>query len=127
MGMLDGLSKREREIGALVFRLGEATAREVQAALADGTSYSAVRTFLSALEAKHILTHRLERQKYLWSPAADPEKEGASLIAEATRTFFKGSRERAIAALIEADERPLSDEEYDRLRILIDLARERGE
>jgi BlaI family transcriptional regulator, penicillinase repressor len=127
MTMLDGLSKREREIGAIVFRLGETTARDVQEALNDGTSYSAVRTFLAALEAKSILTHRLEGQRYLWTPAADPEREGASLIAEATRTFFKGSREKAIAALIETDDRPLTEEEYDRLRALIERARERGE
>jgi len=127
MTALDGLSKREREIGAIVFRLGETTARDVQEALSDGTSYSAVRTFLATLETKKILTHRLEGQRYLWSPAADPEREGASLIAEATRTFFKGSKERAIAALIETDDRPLTEEEYDRLRALIERARERGD
>jgi predicted transcriptional regulator len=127
MTILDGLSKRERELCALVFRLGETTAREVQEALNDGTSYSAVRTFLAALETKNILTHRLEGQRYLWSPAADPEREGASLIAEATRTFFKGSKERAIAALIETDDRPLTEEEYESLRALIERSRERGE
>ena len=96
---LDDLSKREREILKIVFQLGEATAREVHEKLNDGTSYSAVRTFLATLETKGRITHRLVGQRYLWVPAMDPEKEGASLIADATQTFFKGSRERAVAAL----------------------------
>lgn len=126
MALLNGLSKREREIVEIVFRLGETTARAVQEALNDGTSYSAVRTFLSLLESKKILVHRVEGQRYVWAPVADPEAEGAALIVEATRTFFKGSTTRAIAALIENDERPLSDEEVDRLRSLIERARAKG-
>jgi BlaI family transcriptional regulator, penicillinase repressor len=124
--VFDDLSKREREILSIVYRLGEATARDVEKALADGTSYSAVRTFLALLEAKGALTHRLDGKSYLWSPSTDPEKEGASLIAEATRTFFKGSRERAIAALIATDGRPLTAKEYAALSALIDAARRAG-
>jgi BlaI family transcriptional regulator, penicillinase repressor len=123
---LDDLSKREREILTIVFQLGESTAREVHEKLNDGTSYSAVRTFLAALESKGRLSHRLAGQRYLWSPLMDPEAEGASLIADATRTFFKGSKERAIAALIGTDEKPITEEEYLRLKTLIERARERG-
>lgn len=126
MALLTGLSKREREIVEIVFRLGETTARTVQETLNDGTSYSAVRTFLSLLEGKGLLTHRVDGQRYVWAPASDPEAEGTALIAEATRTFFKGSTTRAIAALIENDERPLSDDEIDRLRALIERARTKG-
>lgn len=126
MAPLDDLSKREREILKIVFELGEPTARQVHERLDDGTSYSAVRTFLSTLEAKGRLTHRLDGQHYLWAPVGDPEKAGASLIAEATRTFFKGSRERAIAALIDTDDTPITEEEYLHLRALIDQARKRG-
>lgn len=127
MTLLNGLSKREREIAAIVFRLGEATARDVQEELGDGTSYSAVRAFLSVLESKGRVAHRLAGQRYVWTPAADPEAEGAMFLAEAARTFFKGSRERAIAALIAADDRPLSDEEIARLRDLIERSRGRAD
>lgn len=123
MNKIEKLSKREREICAVVFRLGEASARDVQGALGDDTSYSAVRTFLSNLEAKGLLAHRLEGKRYLWLPASDPEQEGAALIAAATRNFFKGSKARAIAALMRSDQEPLSEEEYDRLRALIDAFR----
>jgi predicted transcriptional regulator len=127
MTSLDGLSKREREVLKIVFALGEGTARDVYARLDDGTSYSAVRTFLSTLEAKGRISHRMEGQTYLWSPLVDPREEGQSLIADTMRTFFKGSREETIAALIDLDESPLSEEEYLRLKALIDSARQRGQ
>jgi BlaI family transcriptional regulator, penicillinase repressor len=126
MPVFDDLPKREREIVAIVYRLGHATARDVQKTLADGTSYSAVRTFLALLESKGIITHRLEGKSYLWAPARDPEKEGASLIVEAMRTFFKGSRERAIAALIESGGQAMTEKEYAALAALIDKARRKG-
>jgi predicted transcriptional regulator len=78
------------------------------------------------LEAKGHIRHRLEGQRYLWSPVEDAEKEGASLMVDVARTFFKGSRERAIAALMGMDEGPITDEEYARLKALIDAARLRG-
>lgn len=127
MSSLDGLSKREREILKIVFSRGETTAREVHAQLGGATSYSAVRTFLSTLETKGRIAHRTEGQRYLWFPVADPVEEGVSLMADATRTFFKGSREHAIAALIDADERPITEEEYRRLKALIEAARQRGQ
>jgi Predicted transcriptional regulator len=125
MSNLDGLSKREREILRIVFSLGNASAREIHAALADGTSYSAVRAFLAILESKGRVAHRAEGQKYLWSPTVDGEKEGTSQMADAVRTFFKGSKARAIAALIDSDSRPLSEDECARLQALIESAKDK--
>jgi predicted transcriptional regulator len=126
MPEFDGLAKREREILRIVYRLGEASARQVQEALADGTGYSAVRTFLANLEAKGRVRHRADGIAYLWSPAGEAEREGAEAIAAATDTFFAGSRERAISALLGACDSPLGEDEYRRLRDLIDQARDRG-
>ncbi|HRY54257.1 MAG TPA: BlaI/MecI/CopY family transcriptional regulator [Spirochaetia bacterium] len=126
MSILDGLSKREREVLKILLSLGEATAHEVEEALADGTSYSAVRTFLAALETKGRIVHRQHGQRYVWSPATDLETEGASLLEDAMSTFFSGSKARAIAALIGSDRKPLSDEEYRQLKDLIDAAWKQG-
>jgi BlaI family transcriptional regulator, penicillinase repressor len=123
MPLWEGVPKRERAILELLFRLGEATAREVQAELDDGTSYSAVRTFLATLETRGCVAHRVEGQRYLWFPAAEPEQEGVSMIHQAMLTFFKGSREKAMAALLGAENRPLDDGEYQRLLALIERAR----
>ena len=127
MPLVEGLPKRERAILEILFRLGEATAREVQAALNDDTSYSAVRTFLSTLETKGRVAHRLDGQRYLWFPAGESEREGSSAIAGVVNTFFKGSRERAIAALLGSTDRALDEAEYERLLELIKQARARKE
>lgn len=126
MGIFDGLSKREREILEIAFRLGETTAREIQVNLSDEASYSAVRTFLSNLEAKGKMGHRQDGLKYLWFPIGQAENEGSIAIRETTKTFFNGSRTRAIAALLGSDDTPLTKEEYDRLRKLIDQAEKKA-
>lgn len=126
MGIFDGLSKREREILEIAFRLGETTAREIQEALPGGASYSAVRTFLANLEAKGKMGHRQDGFKYLWFPIGKAESEGSIAITETTKTFFGGSRTRAIAALLGADDTLLTKEEYQRLRELINQAENKG-
>ena len=125
MPQLDGLPKRERTILEILFRLGEATAREVQTALDDGTSYSAIRAFLSSLAAKGRISHRVDGQCYLWFPLGKSELEGSKAIAGAMNIFFKGSREKAIAALLGSDDRPLDEAEYQSLKDLIERARQR--
>lgn len=123
--MFDGLPKREREILEIVYRLKEGTAREINSELGDGTSYSAVRTFLSSLESKGLVRFRREGLAYVWSPANDPEREGTSALADVAKTFFGGSRSRAIAALLGPDREPLSDDEYIRLKAMIEKAKSR--
>jgi predicted transcriptional regulator len=126
MGIFDGLSKREREILEIAFRLGETTAREIQEALPEEASYSAVRTFLSNLEAKGKMGHRQDGLKYLWFPVGTSESEGSIAIRETAKTFFGGSRTRAIAALLGSDDAPLTKEEYRSLRELIAQAEKKA-
>ncbi len=125
MAVFEGLPKRERAILEILYRLGGASAREVQAALDDGTSYSAVRAFLATLEAKGCVGHRQDGKSYLWFPASEASSEGGSALESAMRTFFEGSREKAIAALLGSGDRPLDEAEYKRLLRLINQARER--
>lgn len=123
MAVFDDLPKREREILELVYKLGKATARQIQEALNDGTSYSAVRTFLSNLETKARINHIHEGITYLWEPKGKVEDEGALVLSEVSKTFFKGSREKTIAALLGSNQENISEEEYWKLRELIDKAR----
>ena len=129
MEVFNGLSKREREILKTAYRLGESTAREIQEGLDEEMSYSAVRTFLSNLQAKGKMTFRHDGRRYVWSPAAETRKEGRAAIAETIATFFEGSKVEAIAALLGNGDAKLTEEEYLRLRELIDkagAARSRG-
>ena len=120
---LDGLSRRERQIMDLLFQRGKATAGEVQAALPDPPSYSAVRALLRILEDKGHVSHVQDGTRYVYAPRHDREKARTSALRHLVATFFDGSAEQAMAALIDTHGRQLADGELDRMAALIERAR----
>ncbi|MEM6703617.1 MAG: BlaI/MecI/CopY family transcriptional regulator [Acidobacteriota bacterium] len=112
------LSRREREIMDVVYRLGEATASEVQEGLVSPPSYSAVRATLRILVEKGHLVHREDGPRYVFRPTVPAAEASRSALAHLVKTFFGGSPTRAAAALLDNDE-PLSEEEAQRLRELL--------
>jgi predicted transcriptional regulator len=116
------LSRRERQIMDVIYRLGRATAADVAAALPDAPTYTTVRGLLRILERKGHLHHVQEGQRYVYLPLAPRESAGASLLSHVVRTFFDGSTASAVAALLGRTKR-LSDAELRRLSALIDEAR----
>lgn len=118
------LSRRERQIMDVVYQRGRATAAEVLDALPDPPSYSAVRALLRVLEEKGHLRHRRDGARYVFLPTVPRETARRSALARVVQTFFGGSTEAAVAALI--DQSSLSDTDLDRLRDLIDRARQEG-
>ena len=118
------LSRRERQIMDVVYQHGRVTAAEVLDALPDPPSYSAVRALLRVLEEKGHLRHRRDGARYVFLPTVPRETARRSALARVVRTFFGGSTEAAVAALI--DQSSLSDTDLDRLRDLIDRARQEG-
>ncbi len=123
---LAALSRRERQIMDILFRLEHATAAEVRENLPDPPSYSAVRSHLRILEEKGHATHRRDRQRYVFSPTVPREKAARSALHGVLENFFGNSREQVVATLLDLDTKDLSDEELDRLAELIDRAREEG-
>lgn len=119
-------SRREREIMDVIFRLGRATAAEVQASIADPPSYSAIRSTLGILEAKGHLTHQPDGNRYVYRPTADPKKARLSALEHVLDTFFDGSAAEVVSALIEEKGTDLSKSELDRLSSLIRQARREG-
>ncbi len=120
------LSRRERQIMEIVYREGRATAGEVLEALADPPSYSAVRALLKILEGKGHLRHVLEDGRYVWLPTVPRERARKSALQNLLQTFFEGSTEKAVAALLTQSKSKLSDEELERLARLVADAREEG-
>ena len=108
----------------VVYRQGQATAAEVLDALPDPPSYSAVRALLRVLEEKGHLRHRRDGARYVFLPTVPRETARRSALARVVQTFFGGSTEAAVAALI--DQSSLSDADLDRLQDLIDRARQEG-
>lgn len=116
------LSRRERQILDIVFRLGRATASDVQAHMDDAPTYTTVRGLLRILETKGHLKHEEEEGRYVYSPMMTKRRAGRSVLAHVVRTFFDGSPSRAMAALLGNGEQ-LTADELDRLAQLVEKAR----
>ena len=117
------LSRRERQIMDVVYRLGRATAAEVHAGLPDAPTYTTVRGLLRVLEEKGHLTHEEQGRQYVYRPSTPKEDAGASHLTHVVRTFFGGSPAEAMAALLGAQHGKVSDEELERLAGLVERAR----
>jgi BlaI family penicillinase repressor len=117
------LSRRERQIMDVLYRRESATAAEVLESLPDPPSYSAVRALLRILEQKGHIRHEETGGRYVFMPTLHREKAKRSAIRHLVQTFFDGSPEDAVAALLDASSSKLSDAELDRLQQLIDKAR----
>jgi predicted transcriptional regulator len=120
------LSRRERQIMDAIYRMGRGTVTEVRGELPDPPSYSAVRTLLGLLEKKGHLRHEEEGTRYVYLPTVDAEKARRSALRHLIRTFFDGSEERAVAALLDMSDARMTDETLRRLERLLDEARKQG-
>ena len=117
------LSRRERQIMDILFTQGRATAAEVQSALPDPPSYSAVRAMLRILEEKGHIRHQQDGPRYVYAPTVARENAKKSAIHHVLKTFFDGSASQAISTLLDDDASKLSEAELDRLAHMIERAR----
>ena len=122
----DELSRRERQIMDIVYARGEASAAAIHGALPDAPSYSAVRALLAILVEKGHLKHRSEQGRYIYAPTRRRSHVGRSALRRVLDTFYEGSLEKAVAALLHGSEANLSPEELARLGQLIEQARKEG-
>ena len=123
---LDLLTRRERQIMAVLYRLGEATAQSVQAGLEDPPGYSTVRKWLSIMEEKGYLHHRREGKQYVYIPVMAREEAKRSALDQLVDTFFRGSRRRLLSALVQEEEGGLSGEERATIADLLARAEREG-
>ncbi|MEM1179444.1 MAG: BlaI/MecI/CopY family transcriptional regulator [Acidobacteriota bacterium] len=121
------LSRREREIMDILYRLGSATAAEVGEGLADPPSYSAVRALLAKLEKKGHIRHEERGPRYVYSPVLAKDAAQDSAMSRLVQTFFGGSVSAAVTGLLGRSADAMSDEELEQLSGMIERARrERG-
>jgi predicted transcriptional regulator len=120
------LSRRERQIMDVLFKMERATAAEIQAAMPDPPSYSAVRAHLRTLEEKGHIRHEAEELRYVYTPVQKPERARKSALRHLVDTFFGGSPGEAAAALLGNEREKLAADELDRLQEILDEARKRG-
>ena len=120
------LSRRERQIMDVVYQLGEVTAAEVQERLPEAPSYSAVRAMLRILEDKGHVSHVEDGPRYVYRPVVARDAARQTAVSHLLRTFFDGSVEAAMTALLDATDRRLSGAEVDRLSALIEQRKREG-
>jgi predicted transcriptional regulator len=120
------LSRRERQIVDILYRRGRATAADVMEDLPGDPSYSTVRTQLRVLEEKGHVRHEEDGQRYVYTPAVPRGTVRRSALKHLVETFFEGSVEQTVAALLGSDATRLSAPELERIAELIEKARKEG-
>jgi BlaI family transcriptional regulator, penicillinase repressor len=117
------LSRRERQMMDILYEKGRASAAEVRVSLPDPPSYSAVRALLRLLEEKGHLRHEQEGKKYIFIPRLARKKARGFALSNVVRTFFSGSVKETVASLLDTRDEDLSDEDLQRLSLMIDRTR----
>ncbi len=118
-----GLTRRERQIMDRLYRLGRATAGEILRGLPGAPSYSTVRTQLRVLESKGHVRHEEQGLRYVYEPVVPRHAARRSALKHLVDTFFDGSNEKVVAALLGGEGSKVSDEELDRILDLVKRAR----
>jgi BlaI family penicillinase repressor len=120
------LTRRESQIMDILHRRRRATVEEIRDELPDAPTPSSVRKLLEIMIERRLLGREYDGPRHVYFPAAKPEEAGRSAVQHLVRTFFNGSPESAMAALLDAADAPLTDAEYKRLNALLKKAREQG-
>ena len=120
------LTRRERQIMDILYKRGRATANDVLEELPGNSHYSTVRTQLRVLEEKGHVTHEEAGVRYVYMPAVPRRAARKSALRHLVDTFFDGSAEQVVAAVLGGEGARLSDEELDRIAELVDKAKKEG-
>ncbi len=115
----NALSRRERQIMDILYKLERASVGQVLAEIAGKPSYSTVRAQLRVLEEKGHVRHEEHGLRYVYAPAVPREIARRSALRHLVETFFDGSTEKVVAALLGGEAARISPEELDRLARLI--------
>ena len=120
------LTRRERQIMDILYRDGEATVADVMAQLPDPPSYSAVRATMNVLEEKGHVRHRQDGPRYVYLPAVSRDRARRAALNHLLQTFFDGSPESAVVALLQMSDTTLSPSDFERLAGEVRKARQEG-
>jgi predicted transcriptional regulator len=118
-----GLTKRERQIMDVLYRLGKATAGEIMAGVPGAPGYSTIRTQLRVLETKGHVRHEEHGLRYVYMPTVPRHSARKSALKHLVDTFFEGSGAKVVAALLGGEGARLGDDELERIEQMVRTAR----
>ncbi|MGC1615311.1 MAG: BlaI/MecI/CopY family transcriptional regulator [Candidatus Acidiferrum sp.] len=119
----NALSRRERQIMDILYKLERASVGQVLAAIAGKLNYSTVRAQLRVLEEKGHVRHEEHGLRYVYAPAVPRDVARRSALRHLVETFFEGSTEKVVAALLGGEVSRITPEELERLTRLISKGR----
>lgn len=114
------MSRRERQIMDILYRLGQASAKDVLENLPDPPSYSAVRALMVTLETKGMVKHSKESRRYIYKPEITEKRARRSAMSNLLSTFFEGRPEKLVAALLDPKDMQLNQKEIEKIRNALD-------
>jgi BlaI family penicillinase repressor len=120
------LTRRERQIMEIVYRLGRATAIDVMSSLPGRPANATVRTMLNVLEEKGYLRHETEKGRYIYIPTIPLAKAGKSALDNVLETFFKGAEASAVISILTKADANLTEDERKRILEIIEESRKGG-
>jgi predicted transcriptional regulator len=120
------LTRRERQIMEIVYRLGRATAIEVMEHLPGRPANATVRTMLSLLEDKGYLRHETEKGKFIYFPTVPLTSARKTALDNVLETFFKGAEAAAVISILKKADANLTEEERKMILDLIEESQKRG-
>ena len=120
------LTRRERQIMDILYKRSRATAGEVMEDIPGSPHYSTVRTQLRVLEEKGHVTHEEHGLRYVYSPAVPRRAARKSALRHLVDTFFDGSAEQVVAAVLGGEGSKLTEEELNRISELVAKAKKEG-
>lgn len=121
------LSRRERQILDVVYRLGHAEVEQVRSQLPDPPSYSATRTLLGVLEDKGFVYHERHGHRYRYHPTVPTEEASARVLRQIQKNFFRGSAKLIVSTMLDLSGDQLTKEDLEELLQRVQELRERGE
>ncbi|MEO8453131.1 MAG: BlaI/MecI/CopY family transcriptional regulator [Gemmatimonadota bacterium] len=120
------LSRRERQVIEILHRRGKATVSEIMNDLPDPPTYSAVRSVLRILGEKNLISYNEDGPRYVYFPVKSTLEARDDVLEHVVRTYFAGSTEQAVTALLRRSDAEISETDISRLRDQIRRARQKG-
>jgi predicted transcriptional regulator len=123
---LSELTRRERQIMDVVYRLGQASAAEIVEHLPGDHKNATIRTLLGVLEDKGFVRHQTVKGRYIYHPTIPRQKAARAALNQVLETFFKGSEARAVISILKQADATLTDDDVALILDLIKKSREEG-
>lgn len=123
---LDELTRRERQIMEVIYRLGNASAADIVDELPGQPNNATIRTMLGVLEDKGFLRHETVKGRYIYSPTIPLNQARKTALNHVLETFFKGSEASAVISVLKKSDSRLSKEDAELILELINKSRKEG-